>query len=197
MAEDNKTHTSYHHIHFTEGSVKLIEHSLKSHRWVFLCMVLNSHPHPPPLPLSLIQVAEDLLKSKDLTNVPAVRHGKQKEAVAVREFERISGHRTKPYGLFVHRTCPFLAASPDRLVDICGVPYVVEVKCPFAAKDYEVDANKIPYLFVGEQGDMQLKDSHEYYYQVQGQVACTGFVSCVFIVHTNVETKFFFFHLSE
>ena len=159
---------------------------------VFVYGTEFSPPPPTPLPLSLIQVAEDLLKSKDLTNVPAVRHGKQKEAVAVREFERISGHRTKPCGLFVHRTCPFLAASPDRLVDICGVPHVVEVKCPFAAKDYKVDANKIPYLFVGEQGDMQLKDSHEYYYQVQGQVACTGFVSCVFIVHTNVETKFFF-----
>ena len=47
-----------------------------------------------------------------------------------------------------------------------------------------------PYLaatpdgIISNDGNLNLKHSHDYYYQVQGQLYCTGCKVCIFIVYT-------------
>lgn len=67
-------------------------------------------------------------------------------------------------GLCINSEYPYIGASPDGFVkcDCCGEG-LVEIKCPFTAKDHGL-AN-ILYLCDGK-----LKDSHKYAYQVQTQL---------------------------
>ncbi|KAG0442912.1 hypothetical protein HPB47_015493 [Ixodes persulcatus] len=63
----------------------------------------------------------NLTSSKDLSRVRAVRHGIKYEPVAVQRYEsclRALGHdvQTFPCGILVHPECPWLGASPDRVV---------------------------------------------------------------------------------
>jgi len=78
-------------------------------------------------------------------------------------------------------------ASPDGLVECscCGMG-VLEVKCPFkyryqspvmAAKDTDFYLNEVGH-------ELQLKKNHNYYFQVQGQLAISGRKFCDFVVWT-------------
>ena len=83
----------------------------------------------------------------------------------------------------------YLGASPDGLVkDVAGqLVKLVEVKCQFSARDKTFEqacvddksfccgiANNTPCL----------RSRHDYYYQVQGQMAITGIHLCNFVVWT-------------
>ena len=75
-------------------------------------------------------------------------------------------------GLFVDTDKSFLAASPDGLV---GSEAVVEVKCPFKCADSRLDwvaAHDSSFCLQTDPitGGLRLKRSHNYYYQVQGQM---------------------------
>ena len=67
-------------------------------------------------------------------------------------------------------TTPYLGCSPDGLVDKDGV---VEVKCPYTARDMTVTPVTVPYLGLTD-GTLELKKNHPYYFQVQGNMLCTG-----------------------
>lgn len=74
-------------------------------------------------------VAESLLMrplSEDISNLPQIQHGKEYEAEAVRSYEFDNGVKTVKVG-FMTNDAGDIGASPDRLVDDCGV---LEIKCP-------------------------------------------------------------------
>ena len=92
-------------------------------------------------------------------------------------------------GFHISSKYPYIGASPDALVqcNCCGEG-VVEVKCPFWAKDKMIqDACESSHAFcletVGDQ--RQLKADHPYYWQCQVQMFCTGRCYCDFILWTN------------
>ena len=60
---------------------------------------------------------------------------------------------------------------------------MIEVKCPYAARDKPINACTVPYLKL-EDGNLKLDKKHDYYYQVQGQLFCTGLETCNFCVYT-------------
>ena len=70
-----------------------------------------------------------------------------------------------PCGICVCNNTPYLAASPDGLVNNHGI---VEVKCPYTAKDDYITTDSVPYLEEDESGIYHLKKTHQYFYQVQG-----------------------------
>ena len=74
-----------------------------------------------------------------------------------------------------------LAASPDGLI---GDDTVVEVKCPFTARTKPIDATTIDFLTLDQNGSLTLKTDHNRFYQIQGQLFCTGHQHCRFIVYT-------------
>jgi hypothetical protein len=86
-------------------------------------------------------------------------------------------------GLFVSVEHPMIAASPDGVIDnntLC------EFKCPFSAYQKTISPKSVPYL-IEENGTLTLKKTHDYYYQVQGQLHCAERQVCKFIVYTGCD----------
>ena len=93
------------------------------------------------------------------------------ELIAVKKYEEMTSFDTSQCGLFVCSEHPFLASSPDGLVDINGI---AEVKCPFVSKkfpfvskDRPITTVSVPYLKLRDD-ELCLDQNHEYYYQIQG-----------------------------
>ena len=83
-------------------------------------------------------------------------------------------------GVFVD-VCGYLGASPDGIVmDTAGRSVrLVEVKCPISAQDKTVEQACTDINCSIDEKKPSLKLDHEYYYQVQGQMAITGGHPCV------------------
>ncbi|KAK2140272.1 hypothetical protein LSH36_1413g00023 [Paralvinella palmiformis] len=85
-----------------------------------------------------------------------------------------------PCGLVISRWSPWLAVRPDRKVyDPSRYPVLglLEIKCPQVST--VLDAK---FLQRTSDGRLQLKRSHQYYTQVQAQLAITGLEWCNFYV---------------
>lgn len=115
----------------------------------------------------------------------AMEHGKKYERVAVEKYEQLHGVSTHECGLFVSTDEPYLAASPDRLL---ADDVVVEVKCPFTNKDKMITPQTVPYL-QSLDGVLMLKQGHDYHYQIQGQLYCTGRAEGHLVVFSLKDTQ--------
>jgi hypothetical protein len=84
--------------------------------------------------------------------------------------------------------CGFLGASPDGVVnDHSGDSVrIVEVKCPYKAREKTLDDmySDTSFCLSLDDGVPTLKKNHEYFYQIQGQMAMTGIHICDFVVWT-------------
>ncbi len=78
-----------------------------------------------------------------LTN-PAVMHGIQNEKKALKLFTEKSAHDVQAVGLYIDPSYPFLGATPDGLIE--DDDSLIEVKCPFQAKDSKISEETVPYL---------------------------------------------------
>ena len=87
-------------------------------------------------------------------------------------------------GLHINPKFPHLGASPDGLLSCsCCGKGVLEIKCPFSVRN-STPCNAT-YLEPAESGD-KLKRSHNYLYQVQGQLALKeGIVTLLYGLHTD------------
>ena len=79
--------------------------------------------------------------------------------------------------MFINVAIPWLAATPDSLVIIDGEDMgCLEVKCPFVCAKKPITAaamEKTFCLHTNSNGELQLKRSHQYFYQVQTQLFVT------------------------
>lgn len=134
-----------------------------------------------------------LTSSKDLSHVPAVRHGITNEGKALRRYEAVLKQRGRSVhlqsaGLFVDPQCPWLGASPDAVVfdPLEDPPWgCVEIKCPYTLKNADVpellsanscvvfDASRHPHL----------KEDHLYFAQVVGQMGVTRLTWADFVFY--------------
>jgi len=125
-------------------------------------------------------LARSLLCQKKDIYSPAIAHGRAYESVAATKYDERQQQSTRQCGLFVCEEYPYLAASPDRVVDD---KVIVEIKCPYTAKDETISEKTVPYLCYQE-GTLTVSKTHDYYYQVQGQLLCTGAECVDFVVYT-------------
>lgn len=125
------------------------------------------------------KLANRLLSSNQFVS-RSVSHGRQYESVAVEMFEQQTELVAMKCGLFVCKLLPYLAASPDRVVD---EDIILEVKCPFSSRNKPIDPVTVPYLKYCD-NEIVLDCNHNYYYQVQGQLLCTERKLCYFCVYT-------------
>ncbi len=100
------------------------------------------------------------------------------ESKAVKELQRFllaenrhPGFQIFESGLVISLENPFLAASPDRIIRCeCHGYIVVEVKCPYTHRDSTItgalESDKQFCLKLSEDGSLQLKRNHPYFYQV-------------------------------
>jgi len=125
--------------------------------------------------------------AKELTHyrkvdAAALRHGRQYEDTAIREFEKLTGLAVERSGIIVSPERPYMACSPDGIV---SDDFILEVKCPFSARYSKITPETVTYLKLDDQtGRLALSCDHEYYYQVQGQLYVTGRRAWCFAVCT-------------
>ena len=129
---------------------------------------------------------------------PATEWGKQQESAALKmyvESQLEMGHTgllVEEAGFVVCEQHPFLGASPDAYVndptaaDQFGL---IEIKCPYKYRDClpEEAARNSDFCctLASDRRSLQLKSSHEYFCQVQGQMAITNRQWCDFTVYTK------------
>lgn len=114
----------------------------------------------------------------------ATKWGKNNETKAVSAVVKNlnSTHYNLSYencGFIIKKNEPHLGASPDSLlVCDCHGKYPLEVKCPYNLKFSNNLRNDLllirnSYIFINENNNVELKKSHEYFYQVQLQIHVT------------------------
>ena len=139
---------------------------------------------------------ESLLYSRFRGNA-ATRYGTAMEDTArsqYQTYQRQNGHpdlHVEKCGLFVSLDNPWLAATPDGLVsdpsETTQPLGLLEIKNPFTERDQPlIEACKKPSFCLEQKADkFTLKKRHDYYYQIQIQLHCTGRLWCDFVLRTS------------
>lgn len=125
-------------------------------------------------------------------NTAAINWGCEHENVALEAYQQRTATEVDVCGLFLSATFPFLGATPDGLVyTALGTIGIVEVKCPYKHRNSTiVDACEDAQFCLSinsDSGQPNLKRSHDYYYQIIGQLEITGAVYCDFVVWTLLD----------
>ncbi len=126
-------------------------------------------------------------------STPATAYGLTNEKIAIQEYISYQNQKCNQYlmGVIINPNYCFLGASPDGAVynpSNTLEPYgFLEVKCPYSARNLTpAEACHIDgfYCTLNSEKSLQLKTSHHYYAQVQGQMALGERSWCDFVVYT-------------
>lgn len=125
---------------------------------------------------------------KPFTNA-AIEYGKTHEEAAKKAYsaKRINFH-LHSCGLVVNPEFSFLGATPDGKVCTDRGTGILEIKCPFKARELTPQdaATAIKNFCLRKKGDILALDrNHAYFFQVQGQLLVTGAPFCEFVVYTS------------
>jgi len=119
----------------------------------------------------------------DLCN-EAIVHGRTYESLARENFQNKFKIHVMNCGLFINPKFPFIAATPDGVINS---DYIVEIKCPYVARNMEVRPGKFfPFLCLVDD-KICLKPTHNYYYQIQGQLGISQRKYCYLIIYTHID----------
>ena len=128
-------------------------------------------------------------RAKEFTK-PQLKYGRHLEGEARVKFlselrKTHKGVTIVETGLIVHSQYIFIAGSPDGIIKCqCCPTRVLEIKCPWKCcgkdpKEYKAD------FFRRASGQNTLKQNHEFYTQIQFQMAVTGTESGFFVVYSR------------
>jgi hypothetical protein len=132
--------------------------------------------------LNPMKMAKDLWKEhSDLSFVKSIQWGQENEDVARQEYEDKSDCLVTTCGIFVSKENPVFAASPDGLIQ----GGLIEIKCPFSLREEDLfnlsDSAKLLFQYRDTNGNLHLKRSHSYFYQIQLGMFVTGYPFTDFI----------------
>jgi hypothetical protein len=118
-----------------------------------------------------------------------IMYGRKNERTAIALYEAKNKVTVMPCGLFVRTEFPFLGASPDGLIGENGL---IEVKClPSIGSKPILEAalqNNILCLTIVN-SVLHLKESHNYWFQIQGQLYIAKKEYCDLIVYADSGIK--------
>ena len=121
-----------------------------------------------------------------------MKFGLDSEPKAITKYENQTKKNVTSSGLWVNPKYPFLACSPDGIVEEDGI---IEIKSLKLFKDYEIekiikDGSTVVskdildrQCFVIKDGKCVLKESHSYYHQIQLQLMVTERTYCDFVLY--------------
>ncbi|XP_070562483.1 uncharacterized protein [Ptychodera flava] len=124
-----------------------------------------------------------------LEKIPAIKHGRTLEVEAKKKYVGIMkthvNFNYRECGFFIDKQKPYLGASPDLIVgcECCGTG-LLECKCPYSIRHECPSEFNVNYLIADAQGDVQMKKNHQYYAQIQGQMAIVGAKWCDLMIYT-------------
>ena len=129
-------------------------------------------------------------KAKPPANLPALKYGRDMEPIAVEEFIKYfrKHHKNVSYrdcGIFIDKTKQYLGASLDLLIQCsCCGKAVVEIRNPFSIANKIPSPHNLSYLCMCN-GQVALKQQHQYFTQVQCEMALTKRSLCYFFAYTQ------------
>nr|XP_015929356.2 uncharacterized protein LOC107456093 [Parasteatoda tepidariorum] len=129
-----------------------------------------------------------------LDKVMQVQWGIQNEKTAVSAFENATKLSVESSGFWLHPS-GLLGASPDGLIKVSdGCLKLLEVKCPYTYRN-DVLQEKLKgvrnYILCIENGVYKINKSHDYYHQMQGQMAILNASSTYLVLWTLKSTIIF------
>uniref|UniRef100_H3AZD7 YqaJ viral recombinase domain-containing protein n=2 Tax=Latimeria chalumnae TaxID=7897 RepID=H3AZD7_LATCH len=124
--------------------------------------------------------------------------GVNNEKKAAKEYAKLKSKATsknievKDCGLFIHPDKTWLGGSPDGVVkDVTTGETInlLEIKCPFKHRNNTVKeaCKDKTFCLTEDEGTYKLKTNHEYFTQVQCQMAVTGHKKTDLVVYTEKE----------
>ena len=139
---------------------------------------------------SITLVNKILQKSKPV-KVPSLQWGISNESTARKAYIELVQEQHENYelnlcGLHINPAYPHLGATPDGLIscDCCGKG-VVEIKCPFKHRNvHPHNVEDRSFCLKRSERGVELSSNHDYYYQVQGQMAICDAEYCDFVCWT-------------
>ncbi|ODM87997.1 Alkaline nuclease [Orchesella cincta] len=128
-----------------------------------------------------------ILKHQKTRGTVAMQYGSEYEKTAILDYELASGFpegHVKKCGLVVYLEDGIYAASPDGFV---GEDGIIEVKCPYSIRDGKIEdwpgsSSDCPLKLLN--GVLQLKTTHNHYYQIVQQLHITNRMWCDYVVWT-------------
>lgn len=133
--------------------------------------------------------------SPRVLNIPACQYGLDNEHNAKTVYELYYRKQKRyitisPSGLCVSNEFPWLECTPDGIVtDGSGKYWLLEIKCvydsgtlPKTLQEIYEERKKHFYCYVDIDGKFNLRETHNYFYQVTGQMAITGLHSLDFAI---------------
>lgn len=120
---------------------------------------------------------------------PSLQWGLDHEKIALQQYQELHSVHVEESGLWIDIERGWLASSPDGLIrnEKGEVEGIVEIKCPFSARELTPSeaSEKLP-CFPSriQDGQLALKKKHDYFFQVQGQLAITHAKWCDFCIFT-------------
>jgi hypothetical protein len=118
------------------------------------------------------------LRNPRAVQTAAMKYGLEQEPVAAEMYASLFGMNVYVVGFVVNSSCQYIGCSPDRRVHdtTCNSYGLLEIKCPSKNEIRECNFLKL------NNGQYKLKNCHEYYHQIMGQLAITGCEWCDFFV---------------
>lgn len=128
-------------------------------------------------------------------------YGIKMEPVAASCFEEKTGAQIYHVGLVVCIKQPFLACSPDGIIENNGNLELLEIKCPSSCANSKIvnleeNSSNVPYL-IFKKGNLQLKESHKYFTQVQVSMYILGIKLCHFVAYSSQDFVHILVHRDE
>ena len=144
------------------------------------------------------KLVETILYKPPPGTVPALEWGRSHEDIARQWYMNHkttqfgSSYKVSKTGIHISTVDPWLAASPDGVVEDPTQAEgrrngILEIKCPYSGRTMtpEVACQEINRFCSSlNNGQVTLKATHNYYYQVQGQLAITKLPWCDFLIWT-------------
>lgn len=123
----------------------------------------------------------------------AIAWGKVHENNALQKYCALTGNSVTKIGLVLF-PCGFLGSSPDGIISVTPNTSsgVLEIKCPYKYRDYNVSdmitkelngSYQKPSFYLTSNGE--LNNQHNYWHQVQGEIHATGVEWADFVVWTT------------
>jgi len=144
------------------------------------------------------KLVETILYKPPPGSIPALEWGRSHEDNARQWYATYMtkqfgpSYTVRKTGIHISTTDPWLAASPDGVVEDptqtegrrCGL---LEIKCPYSGRTMtpEIACQEVNQFCSSlMDGNVTLKSTHNYYYQVQGQLQITQLPWCDFLIWT-------------
>ncbi|CAK1598853.1 unnamed protein product [Parnassius mnemosyne] len=143
--------------------------------------------------ISCAPLVRSIVKPQIISNVPSIKYGKANEQTALAQLSRQESITITRCGLYIDKTLQFLGASPDgSYKNKEGKTGLVEIKCPFSAKNMQSDeavkAKKIKFWkYNAKNNTFSVDKNHDYYFQIQSQLNITEIDMCLFSIWTGEE----------